>query len=57
MIFLTAKDQQKDKLRGLHLGADDYISKPFSVLEIVSRIKANLRKICNKCNIKVSLFF
>ena len=36
MIFLTAKDQQKDKLRGLHLGADDYMTKPFDILELIT---------------------
>ena len=44
IIILSAKGDEMDKVTGLDLGADDYISKPFSVLELVSRIKANLRK-------------
>ena len=43
-IFLTAKDEEIDKILGLELGADDYITKPFSVRELMARIKANLRK-------------
>ena len=44
IIFCTAKDTEEDTLRGLDLGADDYISKPFSVKEIVARAKAVLRR-------------
>ncbi|HOR53568.1 MAG TPA: response regulator, partial [Bacilli bacterium] len=40
IIILSAKGDEMDKVTGLDLGADDYISKPFSVLELVSRIKA-----------------
>ena len=43
--MLTAKDNEVDKIVGLELGADDYITKPFSVRELVARVKANLRKI------------
>jgi two-component system response regulator VicR len=43
-IFLTARSQQKDTLRGLQLGADDYIKKPFSMEELDLRIKAILRR-------------
>ncbi len=45
IIMLSAKDEEIDKILGLELGADDYITKPFSVRELMARIKANLRKI------------
>lgn len=45
ILMLTAKDSEIDKILGLELGADDYITKPFSVRELVARVKANLRKI------------
>jgi len=44
ILMLTAKEDEVDKIVGLELGADDYITKPFSVRELVARIKANLRK-------------
>ena len=44
ILMLTAKDAEIDKIVGLELGADDYITKPFSVREVVARVKANLRK-------------
>lgn len=44
IIMLSAKDEEIDKILGLELGADDYITKPFSVRELIARIKANLRK-------------
>lgn len=44
IIFLTAKDAENDVLTGLGLGADDYISKPFSVREVMLRVKAVLRR-------------
>ncbi len=44
VILITAKNGEMDKVRGLNLGADDYITKPFSVLEMISRIKAVLRR-------------
>ena len=44
IILLTAKDTEIDKIVGLELGADDYITKPFSVRELVARVKANIRK-------------
>ena len=44
-IMLTAKDGEIDKILGLELGADDYITKPFSVRELIARVKANLRKV------------
>ena len=45
IIMLTAKDEEIDKILGLELGADDYITKPFSIRELVARVKANLRKV------------
>ena len=45
IIMLTAKGEEEDKLRGLETGADDYITKPFSVNELVARVKAVLRRI------------
>ena len=44
IIFLTAKGEEEDKLRGLDIGADDYITKPFSQIELIARIKALLRR-------------
>lgn len=44
IIMLTAKEEVVDKIIGLELGADDYMTKPFSVRELAARVKANLRK-------------
>ena len=44
IIMLSAKDEEIDKILGLELGADDYITKPFSIRELIARVKANLRK-------------
>ncbi|GAA0730346.1 vancomycin resistance response regulator transcription factor VanR-I [Clostridium malenominatum] len=44
IIMLTAKDEEVDKITGLTLGADDYITKPFRPLELVARVKAQLRR-------------
>lgn len=44
VIFLTAKTSEMDKVRGLDMGADDYITKPFGVMELISRVKAVLRR-------------
>lgn len=44
IIMLTARTDEFDKVKGLDLGADDYISKPFSILELISRVKAVLRR-------------
>lgn len=45
VIMLTAKEEEVDKVLGLELGADDYITKPFSMRELVARVKANLRRV------------
>ncbi len=44
ILMLTAKEEEVDKVLGLELGADDYITKPFSPRELIARIKANLRR-------------
>lgn len=44
VIMLTAKTMEKDKIEGLEVGADDYISKPFSIQEVLARVKAVLRR-------------
>ena len=60
IIFITAKDTENDTVTGFNLGADDYISKPFSLREVIARVKAVLRrtvphrekKCRNNCNTK-----
>ncbi|MBR6238734.1 MAG: response regulator transcription factor [Lachnospiraceae bacterium] len=44
IIFLTAKSEDADKILGLNIGADDYVTKPFNPLELVARVKSNLRR-------------
>lgn len=44
ILFLSAKDSEKDKIKGLAIGGDDYITKPFSLKELVSRVKTHLRR-------------
>lgn len=44
IIMLTARDEEVDKVLGLELGADDYCTKPFSVRELMARVKANIRR-------------
>ncbi|MCS7180800.1 MAG: response regulator transcription factor [bacterium] len=51
IIILTAKGEEVDKILGLELGADDYITKPFSVKELIARVKAILRRYEVKSNI------
>ncbi len=48
IIFLTAKDTENDMLTGFNLGADDYISKPFSIRQVIARVKAVLRRTSEK---------
>lgn len=45
VIMLTAKEEEVDKVLGLELGADDYVVKPFSMRELIARVKANLRRV------------
>ena len=44
IIMLTAREEETDKVMGLELGADDYITKPFSMRELMARVKANMRR-------------
>lgn len=50
IILVTAKDTELDKVRGLDMGADDYLPKPFGIMELVSRVKALLRRTETKMN-------
>ena len=52
IIMLTAKGDDMDKILGLDYGADDYITKPFNILEVKARIKAILRRVEKKSNVK-----
>ena len=54
IIFLTAKDSETDRLTGFNIGADDYISKPFSIREVLARVKAVIRRVeSSKTPVKV----
>jgi DNA-binding response OmpR family regulator len=44
VVFITAREEESDKIRGLGLGADDYVIKPFSPIEVTARVKAQLRR-------------
>ncbi len=44
ILMLTAKDHEVDKILGLSIGADDYITKPFSIHEVIARVKALMRR-------------
>ena len=48
IIMLTAREEETDKVLGLELGADDYITKPFSMRELLARVKANIRRVAMK---------
>ncbi len=52
ILFLTAKDAEFDRVRGLELGADDYVTKPFSPRELVARVKAILRRVNRSAEIE-----
>ncbi|QEK13490.1 response regulator transcription factor [Crassaminicella thermophila] len=59
ILMLTAKEEEVDKVLGLELGADDYITKPFSIRELLARVKANIRRVgtnstSDKSNIIIS---
>ncbi len=56
IIFLTAKTLKEDILEGFKIGADDYITKPFSMEELVFRIEAILRRVCGKKNKENSIY-
>lgn len=56
IIFLTARNMKEDVLQGFKLGADDYITKPFSMEELVSRISAILRRVRGKRDKDVTVF-
>ncbi|WP_035290774.1 response regulator transcription factor [Clostridium sp. KNHs214] len=56
IIMITAKGEEIDKILGLELGADDYITKPFSVRELIARVKAMLRRVNLKEDEKVYYF-
>ena len=45
VLIITAREAEKDKILGLDLGADDYITKPFSIRELMARVKANIRRV------------
>lgn len=55
VIMLTAKDQEIDKVKGLDLGADDYVTKPFSVLELMARIRARMRRKKGLKNVEIRI--
>ncbi|MBS3989798.1 MAG: response regulator transcription factor [Dethiobacter sp.] len=57
VIMLTAKDTELDKVLGLELGADDYVTKPFSAREVVARVKAQLRRNQSKEQVAAELIF
>ncbi|MDF2547708.1 MAG: DNA-binding response regulator [Anaerosolibacter sp.] len=50
ILMLTAKEEEVDKVLGLELGADDYVTKPFSVRELMARVKANMRRMDSNGN-------
>jgi len=57
IIFLTARDEDVDRILGLELGADDYITKPFNPREVVARVKAVLRRVSPAARSRAPLHF
>jgi two-component system OmpR family response regulator len=57
ILFLTAKDATEDKVRGLTLGGDDYVTKPFSLEELLARIRAVLRRVSDGSDAQARLSF
>ncbi len=57
ILFLTAKDATEDKVRGLTLGGDDYVTKPFSLEELLARVRAVLRRVADGAEAKSRLSF
>lgn len=53
VIILTAREEERDIIRGLDMGADDYVTKPFNPLELVARVKSNLRRYTQLGNLNV----
>lgn len=54
ILMISAKDTESDKIVGLEMGADDYITKPFQIREVMARIKANLRKAELNANVEIN---
>ena len=54
VIFLSAKSEDMDKILGLNIGADDYITKPFNPLELLARVNSNIRRYTNYSKVSVS---
>jgi two-component system OmpR family response regulator len=57
IIFLTARDDTADKIRGLSIGGDDYVTKPFSLEELIARVRAVLRRTGNEERVSAKLEF
>ena len=53
VLVLTARDDEADKVRGLKLGADDYVTKPFGLLELLARVEALIRRHSNSNNLDI----
>ena len=57
VIMLTARGEEQDRVKGLNAGADDYVTKPFSALELIARVKAVLRRTSNQEAVTQTRFF
>jgi len=57
IIILTAAHDIMDKVLGLEIGADDYITKPYNLRELVSRIRAQLRRAYGNCQMQIAITF